>query len=379
MAKKRFNIGLHLGLNERFDHRVAIGIIKYARTRDDFRLFGNEWLTQTGFGDRENRPDGVIARFTNRDELRPLKADRVPVVDIAGSFNDSCLAQSVNDDRFTGAMAGKHLLSCGFRHFAYVGLSDMLWSSERLLGFGTVVKEHHGVDIQPYIVGHSWLKRSRSLTGLVKWLKKLPLPCGIMAANDLIGYRVSAAAALAGLSVPDQLAIIGVDNEEVYCELAMPRLTSITCDCEKIGYEAASLLHEILVGNTDRNRIVIAPLQVEPRDSTNIVIGEDSLVREIKRYINTHVGKGINVADVALHFPMSRRALEKRFKASEGKTIHEAIMSARLRQSCKLLAAGKTATEAGYESGFAAVQYFCQAFKKHYGMTPMSYSAACRR
>lgn len=381
MTKKQCNIGLALGLNERYDHRVAIGVIKFSRSRPDWRLFGNDWLFHSGLlQKRELRPDGVIARIADRGALHRLKEYGIPVVDIAGSYDDAELPQVVNDDFLTGHMAGTHLLSLGFQNFAYVGVDEAAWSHRRADGMRQAIRETlGGAELATYSVGISWLRRDRSLGGLTKWLRRLPLPCAVLAVNDLIGYRVALAAAMAGLAIPGRIALMGIDNEEVYCELSQPPLTSITCDCERIGWEAATLLARMLDGeDAALRRSVVPPLRVEPRASTDIVLGEDSLVRNIRNFIRANAKKGINVADVAAAFPLSRRALEKRFKNAENRTIHEEILARRLECALRLLEAGESATAAAYGSGFATVQHFYHAFGKAYRMTPMAYAAAER-
>lgn len=379
MSKKQWNIGLALGLNERYDHRVAIGVIKFSRSRPNWRLFGNDWLFHSGLlRKRGLRPDGIIARIADRGAQNRLKEHGIPVVDIAGSYDEAELPQAVNDDFLTGHMAGKHLLSLGFQNFAYVGIDEALWSRQRGEGIRQAVWEALGVEPAAFSVGISWLRRDYSLVGLTKWLQRLPLPCAVLAVNDLIGYRVSMAAAVAGLAIPRQIALMGIDNEEVYCELSQPPLSSIACDCERIGWEAAALLARMLDGEEAARQVVVPPLRIEPRESTNIVLGEDSLVRDIKNFIRANARKGINVADVAAAFPLSRRALEKRFKNAESRTIHEEILTQRLECALRFLAAGESATAAAYGSGFATVQHFYHAFGKAYRMTPMEYAATAR-
>lgn len=375
MARKTVNITLALGWNERFDHRIAVGIIKYAREHDDLRLFGNDWLFQTP-GGGPPRPDGIIARITSRDDLTRLQSFLVPIVDIANAYADTSMPRAVNDDALTGRLGGTHLLDRGYPHLAFVGVDGAEWSARRYAGVGEVLRDRDLPANPPlYEMGSPWLKRGHNLTGLVRWLKKLPLPCGVMAANDLVGYRVTLAAALAGLRVPDELGVIGVDNEDVYCELSQPALTSISSDCERIGREATHLLCQILNGEDPLRQVVIPPLAVAMRDSTDLVLSENKLIRDVRQFIRVNVGRGINVADVAASFPLSRRALEKRFKQETGNTLHEELMEIRLQRARDLLASGSNVAEAGYESGFRAIPHFYHAFKTRFKLTPLEYAS----
>lgn len=371
---KNFNISLALGVNERFDHRILLGIIKYAQLKENWRLFGNEWLFQAQKGHRVPKPDGIIARIKNRDDLKRLKAYQVPVVDIAGSYDDDRLYRAVNNDRLTGFMAGKHLVGCGLSNFAFVGLTDVLWSMDRMYGLQDATRETQDDEVPFFSADVSWLNKDVDVTPLSRWLKKLPLPCGVLAANDLFGYKVSVAAAMVGLRIPEQLVLIGIDNEELFCELSQPPLSSISCDCEKIGREAADLLNSVLCAEDPLRQVIIPPQGIIQRESSNIVIGEDELVRDIKRYIRANATGGINVNDVAAAFPLSRRALEKRFQKHGGTTIHEEILATRIEKSRHLLETGKNGIEAGLGSGFSSVQHFYYTFKKHVGMTPIEYA-----
>lgn len=374
MHNKKKNITLDLGFHDSYDHNTALGVIKFARTRRDWRLMGNEWLFQLTPSDGTPGTDGIIARLSDAEEVERVKRYGVPVVDIAGAFEDPDIVSVLNDDHLTGYLAGRHLASRDLRRVAFIGIRDRKWSANRLRGLQDVAQEGGIDELIVHEVDASWLRRSSELAPIARWLRGLPLPCGILAANDILGYKTTLAAAMAGLRVPEQVAVMGVDNESVFCELAQPGLTSIPCDCEKIGREAARLLGLMLDGEAVPRRTAIAPWPVVARDSTDIRIGDDELVRQVKRYIRANAEKGINVADVTAAFPLSRRGIEMRFRKS-GATIHDEILAARLDIACRLLQEGKNASEAGLGSGFGSIQHFHYIFRKHLRMTPSAYAA----
>lgn len=349
-----------------------MGIIRFAHQKRNWRLSGNEWLFRHRHPDGQPI-DGVIARITNREEHKRITALGVPVVDIANAYEKIGMPRVVNDDFETGAMAAKHLLAKGYPHLAYVGIDEVSWSLARKNGLLQVMRDTGGDKPHSLSVGISWLRREPSLAGLTKWLQRLPLPCGIMAANDILGYRIGIAAAMAGLGVPKQLGIIGVDNDDVFCELSEPAMDSISCDCERIGMEAASYLHRILSKEAPTRQMVVSPLGIVERQSTNILLGRDKVVSEAKKFIFAHVGDGIDVSDVVAACNLSRRALERRFQRVEGHTIHYAIHEACLDLAKSLMIDGMTAGEASYSSGFRTPQHFHHAFKKRFDMTPMQY------
>lgn len=374
MAAKIRNVSLILGWNERYDHKVAVGIIKFAHRKKNWRLSGNEWLF------RKKRPagekvDGIIARLTNREEHARILSFGVPVVDIANAYADTDVPRVLNDDRLTGRIAADHLLDKGYPHLGFVGIDETEWSNMRKNGMRSVLEEREAPDsaLHHHSVGISWLKREPSLSGLAKWLKKLPLPCGILATNDLLGYRVSIAANMAGLSIPDQLGVIGVDNDDVFCELSQPSLTSISCDCEKIGMNAAQHLSSLFAGKERQSNVIVPPIGIVERESTNIRFGKDEVVVAAKKFILANVARGIDVSDVATACNISRRALERRFRKSENRTIHDIIHRERLDLAAALLASGKSVTEASVGSGYRTVQHFYYAFKAHFGTTPLKY------
>lgn len=373
VTEERHTIVIALGLDDMYEHKAALGAIRFAKTREDWQLSGAEWLSRRRRDRR--RVDGIIARITSSKELERLKSHQVPVVDIAGSIDDPDVITVLNDDRLTGYMAGRHLLARGLEAFFFLGVEGETWSDKRLDGLRDALSEAAGeVRLIERRVDRSWLERGGNLAELAEWAGKLPRPCGVFAANDNLGYKAIAAAALAGLSVPDDLAVIGVDNDEAFCELALPPMTSIPCDCEKIGAEAAGALCAALRGERSAGRTVIAPWPVVTRSSTDIRIGDDQLIRDVKNFIRQNVGKGINVADVVAAFPLSRRALEMRFNRPGGRTLHDEIRAVRLEKACRLLEEGRNATEAAIGSGFATNQHFHHVFKKYMRMTPTAYS-----
>lgn len=376
MAGKSVNISLALGWNERYDHKIAVGVIKFSHQEKHWRLSGNDWLFRRN-ASHDQEPDGMIARITNREEHKRILSFGVPVVDIANAYADSELPRALNDDFATGVLATEHLMKKGYAHLGFVGINETSWSNMRMEGMRSMMAK--GATQHCYNVGISWLKREPNINGLIRWLEKIPLPCGLLAANDLLGYRITVAAKLAGISIPSQLGVIGVDNDDVFCQLANPTLTSVACDCEGIGFQAANLLAKILSGTAVKVPVIVPPLGIVERESTNLRQGRDEVVAMAKNFIHMNIAKGINVNDVVAACSISRRALERRFHSREGCSLHSVIYDSRLEFARSLLAGGRNASEASRESGFRTVQHFHYAFKKKYDMTPKDYIASIDR
>jgi LacI family transcriptional regulator len=210
---------------------------------------------------------------------------------------------------------------------------------------------------------------------LADWISRLPMPIGLFACNDDRGREVLEACSLAGLEVPEDVAIVGVDNDEVFCELAFPPLTSIALNAETAGYRAAKLLDSMMRGQVSNpGRIVVETLGFVTRRSTEIIAVEDEDIAAALKFIYLEQGKGISVDDVVSHAAVSRRNLETRFRASIGRTILEEIQLVRLERAKRLL------VETSYPvsriadlAGFGSAGYFIQFFQKRVGKTPRKY------
>ena len=212
---------------------------------------------------------------------------------------------------------------------------------------------------------------------LARWLSRLPKPVGLLAANDQRGRHVLEAARLAGVRVPDELAVIGVDNDEVLCEMSTPSLSSVDLDARRVGFEGAAALDRLMRGKPAPKRpVVIEPLGVIARRSTDVLAIEDDLVVAALRFIRAHNQKPIRVKDVLDTVSVSRKTLEIKFLRFLGRTPYSEIQRVRLLNVVDLL----TRTDwplkkISAATGFACVQHLHSAFRRLAGMTPTKYRA----
>ena len=168
----------------------------------------------------------------------------------------------------------------------------------------------------------------------MKWIKSLPKPVGVMACNDERGLQVLDACRRAGVAVPDEVAVIGVDNDLPMCELAIPPLTSVDVNAEGIGYEAAALLERMMSGKKPPAKpTMLPPRGVITRRSTDLIASEDEEVSRAVRYIREHACNRLQVSDVLTHMGMSRASLQQRMKQIVGRTIHQEIQRVRLNRA----------------------------------------------
>ncbi|NNM85825.1 MAG: substrate-binding domain-containing protein, partial [Phycisphaerales bacterium] len=262
-----------------------------------------------------------------------------------------------------------HFRQCGLSNFAFYG-NDQPWGHERGIAFDKVVKEH----------GYQCLHMRQnplstpSLQSLIAWLHELPTPVGILARDDSSGRRLIDASRLAGLSVPEEIAVLGIDNDTLMCELAYPSLSSIDLSVQQFGFEAARTLDDLMKGNAPTKQTETAAPRVIARLSTNTSAIADPLVARAVRYIREHLSQGVRVPDILSHVTVSRKTLYSRFKKSLGRSPHEEILRAQIEKAQSLLREPNTKIlTVAKASGFNGPEYMHYVFKKHLGITPHEY------
>lgn len=367
-------IALCMRLNDFYEHGIARGVVRYAKERSGWQLFGYGWMFRPVCDLDHWRGDGIVSRVESVRDARRLAALGLPVVDVAGAVLDAGFVQVNNDDEATGRLAGEHLLGCGFRQFAFCGVRSVGWSRDRKDGFAQAIRPVAS-NFPVFEETLPWWERVEEFGALRAWVAKLPHPCGIFACNDTAGMKLTALCRRLELKVPDQIAVIGVDNEDVQCELSAPALSSIPCDCERIGYEAAATLDKILSGGPSPEKPVrIPPRLPVVRASSDVLATVDPLVNEAARYVREHVREGINVYDVLRNVPASRRALEIRFRCELGRTIHDEIVRCRIERARQLLTETDIPIARVAElSGFSTHPRFHSVFRARTGQAPLAY------
>ena len=215
----------------------------------------------------------------------------------------------------------------------------------------------------------------KELPIIAKWLLTLPKPIGLMTCNDDRGEWVIEACKIAGLKVPDEIAILGVDNDQLICDLCNPPLSSIVLNVEKAGYEAAALLDKMMDGEKINNyEIPIRPTHVVSRQSTDILAIDDPDVVAAIRFIHRHTKNVIQVNQIVDVVSLSRRVLEKRFRSIVGHSIHDEIRRVRVEQIIRMMAETEmSVSEIAKNLGFPEVEHISRYFRKEKGMSPLAY------
>jgi LacI family transcriptional regulator len=333
------------------------------------------------------RGDGVIARVESLDVARCLSRRRLPFIDVRGHFDLGTPIMDT-DDAEVARLALEHFVGRGFRQLAFVGFRKVDYSERRRRYF-TALTEAAGLPLHVYEAPTparlvpSTLYEQHALRFSAKlraWIRRLPRAVGILACNDICALQVLSACHETGRAVPEELAVLGVDDDAVFCDLAVPPLSSIALDTEKIGYLAAQWLEQMMDGTgTPPSRTLVAPLCVICRRSTDSIAVEDPDVAAALRFIREHAAERIRVHDVVGAVALSRRSLERRFQDLLGRSPHDEIIRERIRCAEHMLRDTDLPLRTiAHRAGFTHPEYLSAAFLRQTGQQPSEFRAAAQ-
>jgi LacI family transcriptional regulator len=322
--------------------------------------------------------DGIITRIY--DGATTERAHRfiqkgIPVVDILGDHGDRSIPLVHTDDAGIAKIALNHLIDQGFNRLAFCGIERTRWSVLR----GQHFQEQAGLaGIEVLMIETSknaHQEGSGDVERVEEWIASLPLPIGIFVSCDHIAPLVMEACAKLGITIPENLAVVGVNNDTVACNVCSPTLSSIDAGHFEIGYRAARLLNELIEGReTPTEPPNPVPRELIVRGSSGELAITDPLIARAARFINRNAGGPIGVDEVVACVPLSRRELQRRFRNVTGRTVHESILNARITIAKRLLTNPDYTIEAVAElSGFGSRQHFSKTFKTHTGSTPAKF------
>jgi LacI family transcriptional regulator len=325
---------------------------------------------------KEWKPDGIIMREQGQLDA-PLLELGIPAI-YSGHRRGIAtgIPNILGDDRQIGTMAADYLVGKGFRHFGFCGFKNMWWSDDR----GRFFAEHlqaRGFDVEfyPHPPGRKQPAWSEEPDFMAKWIKTLPKPCAIFACTDDRCRQLSEACKRAGIKVPEEVALLGADNDELVCEFASPPLSSIVLNAEKTGHDAAAVLHRMMQGEDVGEITVPIPApRVVTRQSTDIMAIEDPLVAQALNYIREHYRKGITVDEIAQKIGVSRRVLEIHFRKAMDRSIFEEVLRLRMDHACVLLTETNLSIAQVAEAlNYEEIKYFSRGFKKVMDISPLAY------
>lgn len=378
-----YRVLLLIDFSEAYSKKLLRGITQYAKDFGPWKFcrmpthyretIGIEGILNWA---KEWGAHGVIGQFYSNADIDKITQAKLPVIaqDLLQRFpNIPNITGAYHD---TGKMAAAYFLKKGFKHFAFYGFSNIVWSSERASGFEEFLnKKGHQVHYFEHKKSRSrelWYYKPSSLS---RWLKGLPKPIAIMACDDNQGEHITEACRHAGIRIPEEVSVIGVDNDEMICSLSDPELSSISLDAERGGYDAAKLLHQMIRNKNKKwTNIEVKPVQVITRHSTDIYATNDIHISSTLRFIHQHLDTNLKVDDILQEIPLSRRSLEKRFQHITGFPIYKYIYNLRTEKFAQLLLeTDRTVAEIASDIGLGDAKNISRTFKKIKGCTPHEY------
>jgi LacI family transcriptional regulator len=385
-VSKRPRVALLVESSRSYGRDLLHGIAEYVRLHGPWSIYlDDRGLAEVPAWLAAFDGDGIIARVENRKVGRAILDRGVPAIDLRGLLLDLEMPLIETDDEEVVRLAVAHLLERGFRHFAYCGFVGANYSDKRSESFTRRLAEagftpHVYQPPSQFRARGIWEWERQNLTyqdHVTRWLEELPRPVGLMACNDIRGQQVLNACREVGIAVPDEVAVIGVDNDEVLCDLSDPPLSSVVPNSRRIGYEAAALLERLMNGKPPpRETLFVKPLGIVTRHSTDVLAIEDRDVAGAVRFIREQACRGIKVEDLLAEVPLSRSVLERRFVKLLGRTPKAEILRVQLERVRQLLAETEfPLTRVAAMTGFEHPEYLSVVFRKKTGQTPGQYRA----
>jgi LacI family transcriptional regulator len=382
---KLLRVALLIESSRSYGRNLLAGIAAYARAFGPWTFYHEERNLQDRMPKalKDWRPDGIIVRMENDALTQHIGRLRLPTVDVLHEEGLPGIPGVIPNQEAIAQLAVEHLLQRRLQHFAYCGLPGVIFSEQRCRHFVERLAVHGH---QVHVFEHCYPRRAKGLAEIEKdamlhaaplaaWLRKLPKPVGVMACNDMRAYQVLSVCGEQGILVPDEVAVIGVDNDAVQCELCDPPLSSIDNNAQRAGYEAAALLHRMIQRRGPIPRLLfIDPTGVVARRSTDMLAIARREVVEVVRYVRDHVCEGLSPARLVKHTAISRSTLERWFAEFLGHSVSDEICRLKLDRVKELLITSNLPlAKIARLSGFSHVETMQRVFKSAVGQTPGVY------
>ncbi|MBX3435041.1 MAG: DNA-binding transcriptional regulator [Pirellulales bacterium] len=372
-----------------YGRNCLLGVADYVRAHGGWQVL----QVERGLGERLPaglaawRGDGVIARIESARMADEIARLRLPTVDLRGVVRPPHGATFDADHEAIARLAADHFLHRGFRHFAYCGFAGVDFSDKRDRAFRAAL-EGRAASLESYAAprrarGQVTVLQSEAggefeSARLAAWLRRLPKPVAVLACNDVRGRQVLEACSQGGVPAPEEAAVLGVDDDQVICELSSPPLSSIRPAAHRIGFEGAAMLDRLMAGGAPPAEVVlIAPQGLTQRQSSDVAAVDDPDVAAALAFIRDHAGGGLRVAELLQRVPVSRSTLERRFRAAVGRSPAAEIERVRMSRAQALLCD----TDYGLEriarlTGYQCASQFAAAFKRCVKTTPGAFRKA---
>jgi LacI family transcriptional regulator len=384
VGQKPLRVALLFNANKVYDREIVTGIGSYlSSTRAAWDLYMEEDFRCRPQHMQDWNGDGIIADFDDPEIAEALSTLHCPVVAVGSSYaaRDSYPAgipYVATDNEAIIRIAFEHLLTAGLSRVALYSMPARpgnRWAQERELAFR---KQLARTSEQAEIFrGESTDSRSwkQNLDGLTAWLQALPKPVGIIAVNDARARHILQACLAAGISVPEEIAVIGIDNDPISHTLSRIPLSSVIQGTREMGQTAARLLSRMIHGARERSApVLVPPSGIQVATSSQHQALRNPYVMRARHYIRQYAGQGIKAEQVVDHIGIARSTLDAHFRKELGRTIHDEIMLTKLARAQDLLRAGQhSCARIAEQCGFTSLQYMHAVFKRELGCTPREY------
>ena len=372
---------LLIDYSSEFSRRLLKGLIQYSKEHGPWifyrlpsyykTLYGKEGILEWA---KEWQADAIIARW-DHEGTNLLKTLDIPVILQNYKDRSAHFSNLTGDYIGTGEMAARFFIKRRYRNFAFYGNKGVVWSRERAEGFRKEIEQTGGNYYyfeSENLSGEQW---NSSHIQLDQWLLSLPKPVGLFACDDSFALQVSEICKINNIQIPQEIALLGVDNDELMCDLSDPPISSIVLDVEKGGYEAGRLIDQFISKRrTNSIDIVIKPIRFELRQSTEKYNISNEYISKIVNYIEDNFTSEISIESLTKLVPLSRRNLEVKFKNEMNTSIYQFILDCRIEFFAHLLlTTDRPLFDLALESGFTDYKNISRVFKKFKGCTPMEY------
>lgn len=368
-------VGLMISTPDDTGQELLAGIVDYVRLHPQWSAGSSAWWNPRRPSDFKGF-DGLIIRGPERFG-KVVQMLTIPIVDVSCSYPmPPHIARVISDNVAVGRIAAEHFLQRGHRALVFVGRSTPLFAQHRRQGFREVAQAG-GAELFEFVKpGLGGWSRESVAAPIRQWLRRLPRPMAILGDDDETA-RLVLEACRGVLHVPEEAAVLGVNNNQTLCELSTPALSSIDTGSQRVGYRAAALLDHLMSGHPAPSEpILIAPGELQLRRSSDVYAIRDSEVAKAMRYIQEHAIGGVSVREVCDHVLLSPRNLELRFRQAIGRSPREQAQLVRMQLARRLLGTGLSIATVAAQAGFSSQSRFGQMFRRETGMTPLAYRRA---
>lgn len=375
--------------SEAFSRRLLHGISQYAHTEHEawslsrIPISLKEKIGLKGIAAHAKtiHTDAIIGHFDKREDIDIFTRKGIIVIAQDYGIRFEGIPNISENHHDGGAIVATYFIRHGFDSFAFFGPADTVFSEERKAGFEEVVRKE-----RPDASISSLMTRKAALWGcdmeeLCEWLKSLPKPVAIMACDDNWAYHITEACdrlrvdnAEGNFSIPEDIAVVGVNNDDTICSLSNPNLSSLDQDIERCGYRVAMMINEMMHNPEEAvYDVLIAPAGIVTRQSSDIFVNDDANITAVLKFIHENIGQKLSVNDIVAQVPLSRRLLEKKFRSQMNTSIAEYMRKVRVDSMASLLEKGKTVSEAAFDLGYSDIKNISRIFKRIKGVAPSDY------